>query len=101
MPQRKLSYGSGDDTLTADIVRWTQRIRVLPGLTGPVLLVAWKRSIWHDICSVAADVLDLRAWRDMDPLACVLMAAFTAIVLQPLVFGSFGNSIRSLMIPVR
>jgi hypothetical protein len=101
MPQRRLSDMWGDDTLSADFLRWTQRIRVLPGLTAPVFLVAWKRSIWHDIFSLAVDILDLRAWRDMDPLACVLMAAFTAIIAQPLFFGSLGNCIRALMTPVR
>jgi hypothetical protein len=54
-----------------------------------------------DILSFAADVFDLRAWRDMDPLACILMAAFAAILLQPVVFGQLGSSIFALMTPVK
>ncbi len=97
MPQRRLK----DMYVVTDILRWTRRIRVLPGLTGPVLLVAWKRSVWPDIFKLAADILDLRAWRDMDPLAGFLMAAFTAIVAQPLLYGNLGSCIRALMTPVR
>ena len=54
-----------------------------------------------DILALAADVFDLRAWRDMDPLACILMAAFAAILLQPVVFGQLGSSIFALMTPVK
>jgi len=57
--------------------------------------------IFKSILTLAADVLELRAWRDMDPLACILMAAFAAILLQPVVFGKLGTSIFALMTPVK
>jgi hypothetical protein len=85
-----------------------QRLFSLPGLTEPVLLVvsprtkaARKNNVCLDILRLAADVLHLRAWRDMDPLACFLLAAFTAVIAQPVVFGNLGNSIHALMTPVK
>ena len=63
--------------------------------------LAKPRTLLTDILSFAADVLELRAWRDMDPLACILMAAFAAILLQPVVFGQLGSSIFALMTPVK
>jgi len=50
---------------------------------------------------VAADVLELRGWKDLDPVAGVLMAGFAAICAQPLIYGSLGTSIVALMTPVR
>jgi hypothetical protein len=60
-----------------------------------------RGTICKDLLSLAADVLELRAWRDMDPLACILLAAFTAVLLQPVVFGKLGTSIFALMTPVK
>jgi hypothetical protein len=60
-----------------------------------------SRTVFKDFLSLAADVLELRAWRDMDPLACILMAAFAAVLLQPVVFGQLGSSIFALMTPVK
>jgi hypothetical protein len=51
--------------------------------------------------SLLADVLDLRAWRKMDPLACFMLAGYTAVLAQPLVFGSLGSSIVALMTPTK
>jgi hypothetical protein len=62
---------------------------------------AQPRTTCKDLLSLAADVLELRAWRDMDPLACILLAAFTAILVQPIVFGQLGSSIFALMTPVK
>jgi hypothetical protein len=59
------------------------------------------RTICPAVLSVAADVLELRAWKDRDPLAGILMAGFAAICAQPLVYGSMGTSIVALMTPVR
>jgi hypothetical protein len=85
-----------------------QRILSLPGLTGPVLMVGSvrvkaerKTTVWRDILSFAADILDLRAWRDSDPVAGFMLAAYVAAVAQPLVYGSLGNSIVALMTPVK
>ncbi len=58
-------------------------------------------TVFKEILSFTADVLELRAWRNMDPLACILMAAFAAILLQPVVFGQLGSSIFALMTPVK
>jgi hypothetical protein len=80
----------------------------LPGLTGPVLLVSSPRArsapratIWRDVLSLTADILDLRAWRDLDPVAGFMLAGFVAAVAQPLVYGSLGTSIVALMTPVK
>ena len=75
---------------------------------GPVLLVGSPRSASHrkgtlfgDILSFTVDILDLRAWRDMDPVAGFMLAAYVAAVAQPLVYGGLGSSIVALMTPVR
>lgn len=85
-----------------------RRIFTLPGLTGPVVLVGSPRSkslqkgtICHDILSLLADIFDLPAWRKMDPLACFMLAGYTALISQPLIYGSVGNSIVALMMPTR
>jgi hypothetical protein len=86
----------------------TRKIFALPGLTGPVILIRSPRTkslqkgtICHDTLSLVADILDLRGWRKMDPLACFMLAGFTAVVAQPLVFGSLGSSIVALMMPTK
>jgi hypothetical protein len=85
-----------------------REIVALPGLTGPVLLIrsprtksARRGTIWCDILSLAADILDLRAWRKIDPLACSMLAGYIAVVAQPLIFGSLGSSIVALMMPTK
>lgn len=85
-----------------------QRVLSLPGLTGPVLLLgsprvksAPKRTIWSDVLSLTVDILGVRAWREPDPLAGLMLAAYVAVVAQPLVYGSLGTSIVALMTPVR
>jgi hypothetical protein len=55
----------------------------------------------HDILSLVADILDLRGWRKMDPLACFMLAGYTAVVAQPLVFGSLGSTVVALMMPTK
>jgi hypothetical protein len=84
------------------------RIFTLPGLTGPVVVIGSSRTkslqkgtICHDILSLLADVFDLRAWRKMDPLACIILAGYTAMLSQPVVYGNLGSSIVALMTPTR
>jgi hypothetical protein len=86
----------------------TRRIFTLPGLTGPVVLVGSPRTksvqngtICPSILSLLADVLHLRAWRQMDPVACFMLAGYTAAVAQPLVFGRLGSTIVALMMPTK
>src|ERR1700733_8281638 len=86
----------------------TRKIFTLPGLTGPVVLVGSPRTkslqkgtICHDILSLVADILELRAWRKMDPLACLMLAGYTAVISQPVVYGSLGSSIVALMTPTK
>jgi hypothetical protein len=93
---------------TAQFSKKTRRIFTLPGLTGPVVMVGAPRAkslrkgtICHDILSLVADIFDLRAWRKMDPLACFMLAGYTAAVAQPLVYGSLGSSIVALMMPTK
>jgi hypothetical protein len=86
----------------------TRRIFTLPGLTGPVVMVGSPRTkslqkgtICHDILSLLADIFDLRAWRKMDPLACFMLAGYTAAISQPGVYGNLGSSIVALMTPLK
>jgi len=37
----------------------------------------------------------------MDPLACFMLAGYTAVVSQPLVYGGLGGSIVALMTPTK
>jgi hypothetical protein len=60
-----------------------------------------KGTICHDILSLLADIFDLRAWRKMDPLACFMLAGYTAVISQPVVYGNLGNSIVALMTPLK
>jgi hypothetical protein len=90
------------------ISKKTRRVLTLPGLTGPIVLVGAPRNkslqkgtICHDIMSLLADIFDLRAWRKMDPLACFMLAGYTAVVSQPVVYGSLGSSIVALMTPAK
>lgn len=48
-----------------------------------------------------AEVLDLPGWRKTDPLACLMLAGFASIVLQPIVYGELGSTIMALMTPVK
>src|SRR5580658_2357763 len=90
------------------ISKKTRKIYSLPGLTGPVILVdaprtrsVQKGTVCHDLLSLFADVFDLRGWRKMDPLACFMLAGYTAVIAQPLVFGGLGSSIVALMTPTK
>jgi hypothetical protein len=85
-----------------------QRVLSLPGLTGPVLVLGSPRvksaaegTIWRNVLSLAVDILGLRAWRDMDPVAGFMLAAYVAAVAQPFVYGGLGTSIVALMTPVK
>jgi hypothetical protein len=85
-----------------------RRIFTLPGLTGPVVMVGSPRTkslqkgtICHDILSLLVDIFDLRAWRKMDPLACFMLAGYTAVISQPVVYGNLGSSIVALMTPLK
>src|ERR1700733_9907872 len=87
-----------------DVSKRTWKVRALPGRSDPILLVAapraktvHERPIRHNILSLTANILDLRAWRDMDPLACFMLAGYTAVILQPLIYGSLGGSLVALM----
>jgi hypothetical protein len=59
------------------------------------------KSAGWDILSLSADVLELRSWRRMGVGGGFLLAAYVAIIAQPLVYGSLGTSIVALMTPVR
>ncbi|HEY4361941.1 MAG TPA: hypothetical protein VGN17_13270 [Bryobacteraceae bacterium] len=55
----------------------------------------------RDFAILLADVFQIREWRGMDPVGCFLLAAYAAVVAQPLVFGTLGSSIVALMTPVK
>jgi hypothetical protein len=126
-----LTQGTTAETITAllngvrriiahrfvDISKKTLKNQALPGLIGPVLLpgltapvlfvgsprakTVHKRPIRRDVLSLAASILDLRAWRDMDPLACLMLAGYTAVIVQPFIYGSLGGSLVALMTPLK
>lgn len=56
-------------------------------------------SLFRDI--LAADVLELRAWGRMGAVGYFLLAAYVAVMVEPLVYGSLGTSIVALMMPVK
>jgi hypothetical protein len=107
-----VSFGKGKESSSSapamGFAKKKQRILALPGLTGPVLMMGSARvktasqgTICRDIMSLAADILDLRAWRRMDPVSGFILAAYVAAVGQPLVYGGLGGSIVALMTPVK
>lgn len=59
------------------------------------------RACCRDAWPLAADILELRSLARMNPFEGFLVAAYVAIVAQPLVYGSLGNSMVALMTPVR
>jgi hypothetical protein len=102
------TLGRASAAAIGDFSKKTQGIWMLPGLTGPMVVVASPRiksmrpkTIWRDILSLFAEVLDLRAWREMDPVACFMLAGFVAAVAQPLVYGNMGHSFAAFMTPVK
>ena len=42
-----------------------------------------KGTIWRDVMSLVADILDLRAWGKLDPVAGFMLAAYVAAAGQP------------------
>lgn len=50
---------------------------------------------------LAADVLQLRSWRKLDPLALLMLAVYAAMIAHPLVYGNLGSSVMALMTPVK
>jgi hypothetical protein len=60
-----------------------------------------KAALWRDILSFAVDALDLHSWRKMNPMACILLAGFTAVVAEPLVYGGLAGRFVALLTSVR
>ena len=68
--------------------------------TGPApqpTVSAPRTTLWRELFSFAADALDLHSWRDMNPIACVLLAGFLAVVTEPLVHGGLAGRFLALM----
>jgi len=108
IPASSIATPPSSASPVAHIPKKARKIFALPGLTGPVILIGAPRTksvqkgtICHDILSLFADVLQLRAWRKVDPLACFMLAGFTAVIVQPVVYGNLGNSIVALMTPTK
>jgi hypothetical protein len=74
-----------------DFIRWSP---VRTNLARPL-------SAFRDLLNFFADIFELRAWRDKDPIACFMLAAFLAAIAQPVVYGSLGTGIVALMTPVK
>jgi hypothetical protein len=62
---------------------------------------ARRKGVWRDVLSFCTDILALRAWRRKDPVACFMLSAYVAIMVQPVLYGSLGQSIVALMTPVK
>jgi len=56
---------------------------------------------WRNTLSLCVDIFELRAWRRTSLLDAFLLAAYVAAVAQPVVYGTLGTSIVSLMTPVK
>jgi hypothetical protein len=56
-----------------------------------------KAALWRELCSFAVDALDLRSWRRANPMACIMLAGFVAIVAEPLVHNGFAARFLALM----
>jgi len=67
----------------------------------PPVKSARKATLWHDLFSFAVEALDLRSWRDMNPLACILLAGFIAVVAEPLAHGGLAGRFIALMMSVK
>ena len=55
----------------------------------------------RDTMNLAVDVLQLRAWRKLDPIALLMLAVYSAMIAHPLVYGNLGSSVMALMTPVK
>jgi hypothetical protein len=60
-----------------------------------------KATLWRELFSFAVDALDLRSWREANPMACILLAGFIAIVAEPLVHGGLPGKFVALMTSVK
>jgi hypothetical protein len=60
-----------------------------------------KASLWRELSWFAVEALDLRSWREVNPLACILLAGFIAIVAEPLVHGGLPGKFVALMTSVK
>jgi hypothetical protein len=59
-----------------------------------------KSTIWRELFSFTVDALDLRSWRQANPMACIMLAGFIAIVAEPLVHGGLPGKFVALMTPM-
>ena len=55
----------------------------------------------RDTLSLFVDIFELRAWARVNPVEGFLLAAYAALIAQPVVYGTLGTSIVSLMTPVK
>jgi hypothetical protein len=71
----------------------------LPVSVGPSLpsKPAHKATLWRELCSFAVDALDLHSWREVNPMACILLAGFIAVVAEPLVHGGLPGKLVALI----
>lgn len=60
-----------------------------------------KATLWRDLLTFTVDALDLYSWRDMNPMACILLAGFIAVVAEPLVHGGLAGRFVALMTSVK
>jgi hypothetical protein len=66
-------------------------------LAAPPAKAAPKASLLRDLFSFTVDALDLHSWRDMNPMACILLAGFIAVVAEPLVHDGLAGRLVALM----
>jgi hypothetical protein len=63
----------------------------------PASKPAPKATLWRELFSFAVEALDLRSWREANPMACIVLAGFIAIVAEPLVHGGLPGKFVALM----
>ena len=59
-----------------------------------------KVTLRRELFSFAVDALDLHSWRTANPMACILLAGFIAIVAEPLVHGGLPGKFVALLTSV-
>lgn len=56
---------------------------------------------WTDSFNLCLDSLQIRSFARMDLFDGFMLAAYVAIIAQPLIYGSAGKSLVALMTPVK
>jgi hypothetical protein len=81
--------------------RWYGSPEFVLGLSPNRIVSVCPRSACRDAVSLCLDLFELRSWRRTHLWEAFLLAAYVAAIAHPLVYGSLGTSIVSMMTPVK